>query len=100
VRAAKSLSFLPSGRERGLGPWRRLAIEVNERRIRTYWDGQLAHEVSSERLNAHMKSWLATQPQLDGKGIRFDARGGLGLLVDEGSAVFSNAVVEPLTTDE
>jgi serine/threonine-protein kinase len=84
-------------------PWRQLAIEVTSHGIRAFWDGRLSYKLSFDDLTNRVKKNLLAynMKQLDSpfaekEIVNFSPRGGLGLLVINGSAFFRRVVVEPL----
>jgi hypothetical protein len=89
------------------GDWRPFRIEVTPEAIRATWCGELFDELTTVELAAHVRVVLEKNPPLDaalpqragGVKIEFPPRGGLGLLIYNGSASFRNVVVEPLKQD-
>jgi hypothetical protein len=84
-------------------PWRQLAIEVTSHGIRAFWDGRLSCELSFADLSKSAKQSLLAynrnqpdSPFTEKEVANFSPRGGLGLLVTNGSAFFRRVVVEPL----
>jgi hypothetical protein len=94
-------SFPPSR-----GARRRLAVEVTPDKVCAFWEGQqwpFASIPHAATMEEHQKNLISMPPPPDGRppvpvgnppGI--SAKGGLGVVCEQGKALFSGAVLEPL----
>src|SRR5262249_55198142 len=75
----------------------RLAIEVSPEQITASWDGQVAWALERTTLPSRINPWWEVNPPVPTPPARprFSPHGGLGLLVDHGSAQFRNALLIP-----
>src|SRR5262249_58457692 len=87
--------------------WRPFRIEVTPEVIRAAWGEEPLQDLTAEQLAVFSRAVLKANPPLNaalplrdsGDKIEFPPRGGLGLLIYNGSASFRNVVVEPLNQE-
>jgi serine/threonine-protein kinase len=87
--------FEPSLAPLGEGPWRLLEATVTPDLVRIRWNGADAGEIKRTGFVNTMSALQRFRPDVGPIPDSF-APGGIGLFVDEGEAVFSGLVVEPL----
>jgi hypothetical protein len=100
-----SQPFPPAGFLRS--DWRPFWIEVTPRGVRAAWGEEPLADLTTKELAAHVQTVLKGKPALDaalperagGAKIEFPPRGGLGLLIYNGSASFRNVAIEPLNEE-
>jgi predicted Ser/Thr protein kinase len=77
--------------------WQRLAIEVTPEQITASWEGRIAWTLERTKVQTQINTWWAVNHPGPAPPARprFSPHGGLGLLVDHGSAQFRNALLIP-----
>jgi hypothetical protein len=78
------------------GPWRTLEIEARKERIFFHWEGAADYDVRLPLGKSKMNQaqlFLPVRPQLP---LEVSPRGGIGLIVQGGSASFRNVVIRSL----
>jgi hypothetical protein len=77
--------------------WRKLVVEVRPRTVHVSW-GESEREISIEELTDKTNDPLAVDIRIPNPPPPppFDARGGLGLYVEKGSAYYRNVTVQAL----
>ncbi len=83
------------------GPWRRIMVEVTPDRVQAFWenapgDVEKVTEVSAGLVRANFLEHMRGNGELAVLGPDYSPRGGLGLYINEGKALFRDVVVEPL----
>ena len=76
-------------------PWHRLAVEVDEQAVTTYFDGVQMQQWPRARWRKDVAALFDLLPPAAGN-VPAWSRGGLGLFVYRGAASFRNVVLEPL----
>jgi hypothetical protein len=80
-----------------LGPWRSIAVEVRPETIKVFWEGDCIATTPRAALMMCARPLIARPNRpLPANSPQFAPRGGLGLYVSLGVAMFRNVVVEPL----
>jgi len=95
-RARLSRPFNPSR-----DAFRALAVEINPRTIRAFWERQLLGELTFEQIRRSAEMQLATDSGTVKPVLRdFSQTGGLGLFVYRGKATFRSAEITPIDPDD
>ncbi len=92
--------FDPARPVGAVGPWRKIAVEVQPKTIKAFWAGKSIATVPRDSLKFCAK-WLTSRPNEPALATAppFRSSGGLGLFVSQGIASFRNVTVEPLGED-
>jgi hypothetical protein len=89
--------FIPALTPSGLGPWRKLAVEMGWQHIRVSWEGQVIYRLSRADVLEGAKSLRNSLGEPLTSNPEFTPRDGLGLFLYRSAASIRSVVIEPLT---